>query len=308
MKVIMQTNSLAIIIPAYKEIFLAAALDSLAAQTCQDFTLYIGDDCSPYDLKSIVDRYRDKIHLVYKRFDINIGGKDLVAQWERCVDMNQGENWIWLFSDDDVMEPRCVEEFYQTVKAHPEAGLVHFNLLKLENSTGKLYDLQKFPAYCSAKTYLDEKVRGHFNSMVVEFVTRWDVYEKTGGFQNFDMAWGSDFCSWVKFSHAAGGIWTCPSAKVHWRESGENISPDTSNKTVYRKMNSVIKDVKWLTDFTRYQGYGRTWFYGKYAIGEIRRNKNLLTKIQYNELVKTYELVNGWPLPIRWLTKILFYI
>lgn len=40
----------------------------------------------------------------------------------RCVDMNQGENWIWLFSDDDVMEPRCVEEFYQTVKAHPEAS------------------------------------------------------------------------------------------------------------------------------------------------------------------------------------------
>lgn len=304
----MQTNSLAIIIPAYKESFLAAALDSIAAQTCQDFTLYIGDDCSPYDLKSIVDRYRDKIHLVYKRFDTNMGGKDLVAQWERCVDMNQGENWIWLFSDDDVMEPRCVEEFYQTVKEHPEAGLVHFNLLKLENSTGKLYDLPKFPEYCPAKMYLDEKVKGHFISMVVEFVTCRDVYEKTGGFQNFDLAWGSDFCSWVKFSHAAGGIWTCPSAKIHWRESDENISPDTSNKSIYRKMNSVIKDVKWLTDFTRNQGYGKTWFYGKYAVGEVRRNKKRLTKIQYKELVKTYELVNGWPMPIRWLTEILFYI
>lgn len=304
----MQTKSLAIIIPAYKSTFLAAALDSIAAQTCKDFTVYIGDDNSPNHLEEIVERYKDKMQLVYKKFDTNVGGKDLVAQWKRCVEMAHDDKWLWLFSDDDVMEPRCVEEFYQTVMAHPNAGLVHFNLLKLQNSTGKLYDLPKFPEYCPAKMYLDEKVRGHFISMVVEFVTRRDVYEKTGGFQNFDMAWGSDFCSWVKFSHATGGIWTCPTAKVHWRESNENISPDTSNKTVYRKMNSVIKDVKWLTDFTRHQGYGKTWFYGKFAIGEIRRNKKRLTNSQYHELVKTYELVNGWPLPIRWLTKILFYI
>lgn len=304
----MQTNSLAIIIPAYKSTFLAAALDSIAAQTCKDFTVYIGDDHSPNHLEEIVERYKDKMQLVYKKFDTNVGGKDLVAQWARCVEMAHDEKWLWLFSDDDVMEPRCVEEYYQTVKEHQNAGLVHFNLLKLENSTGKLYDLPKFPEYCPAKMYLDEKVRGHFISMVVEFVTRRDVYEKTGGFQNFNMAWGSDFCSWVKFSHAAGGIWTCPTAKVHWRESNENISPDTSNKTVYRKMSSVIKYVKWLTDFTRNQGYGKTWFYGKFAIGEIRRNKKRLTNSQYHELVKTYELVNGWPLPIRWLTKILFYI
>ena len=42
-----EQNNLAIVIPAYKSTFLPAALDSIAAQTCQDFTLYIGDDCSP---------------------------------------------------------------------------------------------------------------------------------------------------------------------------------------------------------------------------------------------------------------------
>ena len=52
-------NKLAIVIPAYKSTFLAAALDSIAAQTCQDFTLYIGDDCSPNNLEEIVGRYRE---------------------------------------------------------------------------------------------------------------------------------------------------------------------------------------------------------------------------------------------------------
>ena len=123
-----EQNNLAIVIPAYKSTFLAAALDSIAAQTCQDFTLYIGDDCSPNNLEEIVDKYRDKINIVYKRFDTNLGGKDLVAQWERCIDTTQGEEWLWLFSDDDVMEKNCVEEFYKTINSNPNVGLIHFNV------------------------------------------------------------------------------------------------------------------------------------------------------------------------------------
>jgi glycosyltransferase involved in cell wall biosynthesis len=69
-------KQLAIIIPAYKATFLPAALDSIAAQTCQDFTLYIGDDCSPEPIGSIVEQYKDRIELVYQRFDTNLGGKD----------------------------------------------------------------------------------------------------------------------------------------------------------------------------------------------------------------------------------------
>ena len=148
-------NKLAIVIPAYKATFLAAALDSIAAQTCQDFTLYIGDDCSPHQLGEIVERYRNKINLVYKRFDTNLGGKDLVAQWERCIDMSQDEEWIWLFSDDDVMEPQCVEEFYKTIMDNPQTGLVHFDICRLDDATAIVTPLSVYPKHCSAKFYLD---------------------------------------------------------------------------------------------------------------------------------------------------------
>lgn len=281
-------NNLAIVIPAYKSTFLVAALDSIAAQTCQDFTLYIGDDCSPHNLVEIVDRYRDKINLVYKRFDTNLGGKDLVAQWERCIDMTQGEDWLWLFSDDDVMEKNCVEEFYKTIKEKPKAGLIHFNVNRLDNATGKISPLPKFPDFCSSKFYLDEKLKGHLISFVVEFVVRRDVFFDNGRFQNFDMAWGSDFISWVKFSDAAGGIVTSDHAKVLWRKSNENISPDKSNPVLVRKIHSLISNAKWILDFTSQKGYGNKWFYTKYPLGEIRRNKALLSREQKTELLKEY--------------------
>lgn len=303
-----ERTDLAIVIPAYKSTFFAAALDSIAAQTCKKFTLYIGDDCSPHDLKSIVDRYTDKINLVYKRFDENLGGSDLVAQWERCIDMTQGEDWLWLFSDDDIMEPNCVEEFYKTIKKYPEVGLIHFNLSQLVNSTGKIKQVTTAPEYISAKEYLDQKVKGHFISMVVEFVVRYDIFLKGGRFQKFDLAWGSDFCSWIKFSHLANGIWTCPNAKVIWRESDENISPDKSKKAIIRKLNSIIRYVKWITDFTKAHHYGKTWFYGKYAIGESRRYRKFLSKKQYKEIVDTYERVNKWSWPVNLITRLIFYI
>lgn len=283
-------NNLAIVIPAYKSTFLAASLDSIAAQTCQDFTLYIGDDCSPHNLKEIVDRYRDKIHLVYKRFDTNLGGKDLVAQWERCIDLTQGEEWLWLFSDDDVMEEKCVEEFYNTIQSKPNVGLVHFNIKQLDDATGTVSSLPLFPKHCTVKYYLDEKIKGHLISFVVEFIVRRDIFFDNGRFQNFDLAWGSDFISWVKFADAAGGIDTCENAKVLWRKSNENISPNKSAPILFRKIHSLIDNARWLADFAEKQGFGNKWFYTKYPLGEIRRNKSLLTSGQKRELLSAYKV------------------
>lgn len=281
-------SCLAIVIPAYKSTFLPLALNSIAAQTCQDFTLYIGDDCSPNNIGEIVERYRDRINLVYKRFETNLGGNDLVAQWERCIDMTQGEEWLWLFSDDDVMEKNCVEEFYKTVNDNPRSGLIHFNIARLDNETNDVKLLPTFPKFCSSKHYLDEKLKGNLISFVVEFVIRRDLFYGNGRFQNFDLAWGSDFISWVKFSDVAGGIVTCNHAKVLWRKSNENISPDKSNPILVKKIRSLIANAKWILDFTTKKGYGNKWFYTKFPLGEIKRNRKILSKKQKNNLLDEY--------------------
>ena len=250
-------NNLAIVIPAYKSTFLAAALDSIAAQTCKDFTLYIGDDCSPNNLGEIVDRYRDKINLVYKRFDNNLGGKDLVAQWERCIDMTQGEEWIWLFSDDDLMEARCVEEFYKTIKDKPQAGLIHFNVSCLDDATGKVSLLPVFPKFCSSKFYLDEKIRGHLISFVVEFVVRRNIFFDNGRFQNFDLAWGSDFISWVKFWMGKSFV------NTRYRISNWHTQYFHHHSYVYYKIFGTRMSVPAVNQFGFISPMGHAWGGGK---------------------------------------------
>jgi len=300
-------NQLAIIIPAYKASFLAASLESITSQTCKDFTLYIGDDCSPYDLESIVKKHQDKINIVYKRFEANLGAKDLVAQWERCIDLNQGEEWLWLFSDDDIMAPNCVEDFYKTQKKHPEDKLFHFNI-NVINADGKLlHSSEQWPEHCTTKRYLDGKLSAKgFITYVVEFIIHRDIFFGAGRFQNYDLAWGSDFVSWVKFSNLNNGICTISDARISWRDSGENISPNHNSNIIYRKMKSVIRSVKFITDFAKIHHYGRPWFYGKYALGEIRRNRDILSKQQLSSLSDDYNQVNHFKFPLSFMSKILF--
>ena len=64
-------KKLAIIIPAYKPRFLQETLDSIAKQNNHEFTVYIGDDASPYPLETIVDRYKNKFDIIYHRFEQN---------------------------------------------------------------------------------------------------------------------------------------------------------------------------------------------------------------------------------------------
>lgn len=281
-------NQLAIVIPAYKTIFLDKALKSIASQTCQDFTLYIGDDCSPHDIKSIVDQYKEKIDLVYKRFNTNLGGKDLVAQWERCIDMIQDEKWIWLFSDDDVMDENCVEEFYKAVNKS-NSLYFHFNIRQIDAKGCVQKTFPTYPKHISAVEYLNAKTAGQIASYVVEFIFERNLFLKAGRFENFDLAWGSDYITTLKLASLNKGIETIQNAKVNWRSSDENISPNKSTKILKRKMMSVVKNLLWIKNFINNETnikYSRKYY--KYFFGEMIRIKDYLDRESGNGIIRYF--------------------
>jgi len=239
------THRLAIIIPAYKATFLPAALDSIAAQTCKDFTLYVGDDCSPEPIGCIIEQYKDKVNLVYQRFDTNLGGKDLVAQWERCIAMSREEPYIWLFSDDDVMEPNCVEELLRQIeKTEGYYDVYHFNVDIINESGAFKRRKQDYPSVLSAYDFYRGKNSGRLSAFVVENVFTRNVYEQMGGFMKYDLAWGSDVASWIVFS-GSKGMCTVPLARVGWRQSSQNITPDYSPQIAERKLKAQMALLNW---------------------------------------------------------------
>ena len=249
-------HRLAIVIPAFKADFFEATLASIAAQTDKRFMLYVGDDASPDDLRQIVARYDSEMTIVYRRFEENLGGRDLVAHWERCIALIGSEEWIWLFSDDDTMGAECVARFYDFL-AREEAGsidLVHFDVEVVDENDEQVWPLRPFPPRLECGDFFAARVRGELHSTVVEYVFRRRKWVETEQFERFDLAWFTDDATWMKLSQE-NGIHTIPGPRVHWRYSGKNISSQHGSRDVVkRKVQSGVNFMTWVGDFFKQHG------------------------------------------------------
>ncbi len=298
-------SELAIVIPAYKATYLKKTLESIAKQTDKRFHLYIGDDCSPYDIERIVQEYKGQIPLTYKRFETNLGGKDLVAQWERCIELTKGESFIWLFSDDDTMDSMCVENFYNSSQINPDEQLFHFNINMIDDlNEGKVKQLPVFPEKLSAGEFLELKLRGKIVSYVVEFIFSRKLYDEVNGFQKFDLAWGSDFITWLKMAAFSNtGIYTVKGKEccVNWRRSSENISPNNSHAILIRKINALIENAvsikeELINHPTLYYPLKNSFRWLRFPLGEIFRNRKNLFHRDIRILCYKYWNKIGYPI------------
>ncbi|AOW98240.1 hypothetical protein BJP34_01190 [Moorena producens PAL-8-15-08-1] len=102
---------LSIGLPVYNgEEFLREALDSILAQTFEDFELIISDNCSTDATEEICREYQAKDkRIYYYRNQENLGA---APNYNRTVELARGEYFKWA-ADDDVCAPsflaRCVE-------------------------------------------------------------------------------------------------------------------------------------------------------------------------------------------------------
>lgn len=239
-------NELAIIIPAYKIDFFEDVLISLSRQTCKDFNVYVGIDASKDDFEKVVEKYKSGLNLFCVRFEDNLGGMDLVGQWERCIGLTHGESWLWMFSDDDVLGERCVELFLK--EADNRFDLYHFNVKRINGQNKVICEKKHFLSVMSGKEMFLAKQRDKIDSFVVEYIFSRKIYEAKGGFQRFPMAWGSDIATWIKFA-GDKGIKTIDGDFVYWRKSSENITPNKTRPMAIRKITIETNYYAWVNGY-----------------------------------------------------------
>lgn len=284
---------LAIVIPAYKPDFFEGTLSSIANQSCKDFTLYIGDDASENDLYSIVKKYESQIPIVYKRFEKNLGEADLVSQWNRCIEMSGDEEWVWLFSDDDIMDPNCVEEFYKQISNGQHFDLYHFNV-KIINEKDQLLKKQiPFPEVLDTKSFFRKRMSGELNSFIVEYIFNKKTFEKKGRFQNFDLAWYADDATWIKIGNSKG-IKSIIGPEVSWRKSGINISENNSDKNIAkRKIYANLAFFKWVEEQPEVKGIDEVQLHQLFHNRFIQQLINYTHSLNYAEIYKLVVLFHN---------------
>jgi glycosyltransferase involved in cell wall biosynthesis len=179
---------------------LRTTIETILAQTYDDFELVVSDDCSTDGTEDVcralaaTDR-----RIVYRRNPVNLG---MPGNLNAAIAATSGE-LIANLHDGDVYEPTLLERWVAAMDACPDAAFVFnaYRWLRPDGTTARIYRVD-MPA-CAPGTVLLERVffrRWRFNSPVWGTVmARRSAYEQAGP---FDPAFGivADVAMWMRLA------------------------------------------------------------------------------------------------------------
>lgn len=241
-------NKYSFVLPAYKAHFFKEAIDSILAQTYTDFELIIVNDASPEDLDSIVKSYDDP-RIRYYVNEQNIGGKDLVAQWNHCLEYATGE-YIILASDDDVYFPQYLEKMDALVRKYPDVNVFRPRVQRID-ANGNIVRIEGFiPEYTSLLEFSYYRFCEYVQSGIPFYIIKKETLLANGGFVSYPLAWYADDA--IVAIMAQNGMVSSSEILFSFRVSGESISTKENDApTLKNKIKASNQYYDWLTEFIK---------------------------------------------------------
>ena len=227
------------ILPAFKGKYLRESIGSILAQDYTDFELIVVDDCSPDSIREIVDSYDDK-RVSFYRNEQNIGGKDLVAQWNHCLEYAKGD-YVILATDDDLYEPNFLSTFVPLIEKYPDVNLFRARILQVDSQNEIKYIDSCYKEYLSPVEFRYHLMHG-MKGGIPQYIFKRSALVEKGGFVNFPKAWASDDATALMMSDK--GVVTSQEHLVRFRWSDINISGD--RKYGLEKFKARLQFSRWL--------------------------------------------------------------
>ena len=231
------------VIPAYKSEYLQVAIDSILQQTYIDFELIIVDDASPYHLESIVNQYNDN-RIVFHRNENNIGGKNLVSNWNKCIKYAKGE-YVILASDDDIYSPFFLQQVDERIKDYPDVDIIRSRVNRID-SDGIITDIEQiYKPFMPFSEFVFYWSKGIINC-IANYAFKRTALLDAGGFVDMPCAWYSDDITILNMS--VNGIATTDDALFYFRTSDKSISWTFNKETIRKKWKANGMFYQWFND------------------------------------------------------------
>ncbi len=244
------------LLPAYKASFLEEALLSIKNQTFTDFKVLVSDDCSPENLEPIYKKVcGDDPRFSFRRNEKNMGGKSLVSHWNLLVDMCDTE-YLIVASDDDVYEPRFLEEADRLLRKYPKANLLRARSRVIDGNGETCKEESVTEEWLDNLHFIHRIYQKDWAGGVASFVYKTALLKEQGKFVDFPSAWFSDDVT--NFLMADNGCCMTQDVTFKVRNSDLNISgqwgdPEDSRKKVAAAYMNYHWMKKYMTRFEKEQ-------------------------------------------------------
>lgn len=239
--------SFSFVMPAFKSEFLSKAIDSILRQSYSVFELIIINDASPENIQEIVDQFHDD-RIIYKENEKNIGGRDLVSNWNHCIQYAKND-YLILATDDDTFEPDFLSEAIRLIEKYPHTNLIRSGVKKIDEKDQILdieFPLKEFMtswefALCWAK--------GQTISCVSNYIFKKEALLSKGGFIFFPHAHFSDDATALAMSEQ--GVANIPANCMNFRMSSINLSNQGNYQLALQQIQATDEYMGWYLSYIK---------------------------------------------------------
>ena len=220
-----------VIVPNYNHApFLQQRIDSILAQSFQDFELILLDDCSTDNSRDIMELYRGNRHVSHIVYN-EINGSSPFKQWDKGIVLAQGE-WIWVAESDDWAESNFLERLLSEVKSVPDCSLAYANTWWVDENGNKLWntpDSDNVSVY-SSSDFIKQKL-SICNSIanVSECIFRRDKYRPSENERYEWMRLCGDWFFYVLLAEQ-GSVVEVEQPLSYYRQHGNNVSETSEHQ------------------------------------------------------------------------------
>lgn len=232
-----------IIIPAYKAQFLKECIDSILAQSYNDYELIILNDASPENIKSIIMNYKNP-QISYYENQINVGAVNVVENWNKCLSYAKGD-YVICMGDDDKLASNCLETYNEMMLKYPDLDVYHARTIMI-NEQSEFCDIQEDrPSYETVYSMIWHSTFCSRLQFVGDFLYKTSSLRENGGFFFLPLAWESDYVTSYIMAQKKG-IANTHEPIFYYRKNGLSI---TNSSCIKLKMEATHTYYKWLKSF-----------------------------------------------------------
>ena len=248
------TPAVSVIIPMFNaEKFIAECLESLLAQSLQDFEVIVVDDCSTDSSRAIVERYAPKFGGRLKLFATKKNSGGCALPRNKGLKLSRGE-YVFFVDADDLLTPTALEELHTAAKNF-SADVIY--LERHFEASSDLDEIQIAGETLGTPTLETENLAERVHELVERkfFLTTWSKFVRR------DLLLGHEIF-FPPFAPAEDDVWTCaliffaerivrvPNPVYVWRQSENSVlrRERTAQETLAFWMKPIVRGTKLLDD------------------------------------------------------------
>lgn len=183
------------VVPSYNHVrYVGETIESLLKQDLPGSEIVVSDDGSTDGSRELIERYRDRVRIVYPPRRMGMMGN-----YNHAVSQAAG-TWVSLMGSDDKALPGFTTAVRAAVEAHPDAILVSGNYQHIDGDS----KLLKSEKVLSVKAFAPPPENFHTQLVAVKVhpaahAFRKSAWEKVGGFDEAMHLYG-DWALWLKLA------------------------------------------------------------------------------------------------------------